>query len=202
MGEWGMGKREWLLRVLPFPFPFSLFPENLEPMLILKLLQQLIKALNSDGTPGQVAAGMALGAALGLTPLMNLHNLVLLAAAMLLNVSLPGFFLGWVLFVPLGFALDPAFDALGRALLLAPALKPMWTVWYNTPVVPLTNFNNTIVLGSFVAWLGALLPLYLLLRWAVARYRAQVYARLQRSKFFKAVTASKLFNLYRLFRPA
>ncbi len=30
-------------------------------MLLLKLLQQLIKALNSEGTPGQVAAGIALG---------------------------------------------------------------------------------------------------------------------------------------------
>jgi len=172
-------------------------------MLLLKLLQQLIKTLNSDGRPGQVAAGMALGAALGLTPLVNLHNLVILAAAMLLNVSMPGFLLGWALFVPLGFALDPAFDALGRTLLLGmPALKPMWTAWYNTPVLPLTNFSNTIVLGSFVAWLVAFVPLLFGLRWAVTRYRVQVYARLKRSKVFQAVTASKLYNVYRLFRPS
>jgi uncharacterized protein (DUF2062 family) len=39
------------------------------PMLaLLKLIQSIIKTLHSDGTPGQVAAGMALGAALGLTP--------------------------------------------------------------------------------------------------------------------------------------
>jgi len=52
-------------------------------MLPLKLLQQLVRTLNSDGTPGQVAAGIALGAAFGLTPL------------------------------PAGFALDPLFDAIG-----------------------------------------------------------------------------------------
>jgi uncharacterized protein (TIGR03546 family) len=171
-------------------------------MLLLKLLQQLIKTLNSDGTPGQVAAGMALGAALGLTPLVNLHNLAIAGLAMVLNVSMPGFFLGWAVFVPFGFALDPAFDALGRVLLLGtPALRPMWTAWYNTPVVPLTNFSNTIVLGSFVAWLGAFIPLYFALRWAVTRYRSTIYERLKKTRVFKALEASKLYNLYRLFQP-
>ena len=46
-------------------------------MLLLKLLQSLVKALHSDGTPGQLAAGLALGSILGLTPLLNLHNLSL-----------------------------------------------------------------------------------------------------------------------------
>jgi len=46
-------------------------------MLFLKFIQQLIGTLNSDGTPRQVAAGIALGAVFGLTPLINLHNLLL-----------------------------------------------------------------------------------------------------------------------------
>ena len=45
-------------------------------MLLLKLIQSLIKALHSEGTPGQLAAGLALGSILGLTPLWNLHNAV------------------------------------------------------------------------------------------------------------------------------
>lgn len=57
---------------------------------LLKLIQSLIKTLHSDGTPGQVAAGLALGAALGLTPLMNVHELVIFAAIVLLNVSFGG----------------------------------------------------------------------------------------------------------------
>ena len=171
-------------------------------MLLLKLLQQLIKALNSDGTPGQVAAGMALGAALGLTPLDSLHNLVIVGVAMVSNVSMPGFFLGWALFVPFGFVFDPAFDALGRTLLVGtPALRPLWTAGYNTPVLPLTNFNNTIVLGSFVAWLVAFVPLYFLLRWAVAKYRATIFERIRGSRVFKAIAASKIYNVYRMFRP-
>jgi len=170
---------------------------------LVKLIQQLVKTLNSEGTPGQVAAGLALGSALGLTPLMNLHNLVILAAAMVLNVSFPGAMLGWALAIPLGFALDPVFDAVGRTLLLGtPALVPVWTRLANTPVVPLTNFNNTIVLGSFVCWAVAALPVYVLGRWGVVRYRATLYPRLVKTKAFRALNASKLYNIYKMLRPS
>jgi uncharacterized protein (TIGR03546 family) len=170
-------------------------------MLLLKLLQQLVKTLNSQGTPGQVAAGLAIGAALGLTPLVNVHNLVVFLLALILNVSLGGFFLGWSLFVPVGFALDPLFDTVGHALLSSPGLQGLWTALANTPGVPLTNFNNTIVLGSVVVWIVAWLPVFFLARWLVATYRATVFERLKRTKVFKAVTASKLYNLYRVFQP-
>src|SRR3989442_4709727 len=104
-------------------------------MLFLKLLQSIVKALNSEGTPRQVAAGIALGAALGLTPIASLHNLVIVLVAMLLNVSVAGFTMGWTVFVPVGFLLDPLFDAMGQALLGAPALRNLWTTMYNMPVV-------------------------------------------------------------------
>jgi uncharacterized protein (TIGR03546 family) len=171
-------------------------------MLILKLLQSIVKALHSEGTPGQVAAGLALGSILGLTPLLGLHSAVVFAAIVLLNVSFPAGMLGWALFLPVGFLLDPVFDAVGRRLLLdAPALVPLWTALYNMPVAPLTKFNNTVVLGSLVVALGLFAPVFFAGRWAVARYRATVAARLRRSALYKAVTASKLYNFYRLFRP-
>jgi uncharacterized protein (TIGR03546 family) len=168
---------------------------------LLKLLQSLVKTLHSEGTPGQVAAGMALGAALGLTPLVNVHNLLIVALIFVLNVSVGGAMLGWALFLPLGFALDPLFDRLGRQLLLeTPALTPMWTAWFNTPVLPYTNFNNTIVLGSFVAWLGLSLPIFFAARFGVARYRATLGERVRRSRFYNAITASKAYNVYTWFR--
>ena len=166
-------------------------------MLLLKLIQQLIKALNSEGTPGQVAAGIALGSVFGLTPLLNLHNLVLFGCALILNVSLAGVFLGWTVFIPVGFALDPLFDAVGSKLLLAPGLRGLWTALYNAPVVPFTNFNNTVVLGSFVCWVVLFLPVFFLARWAVARYREHVYAQLRKLRFFQAVTASGWYTTYK-----
>src|SRR5262245_51738031 len=120
---------------------------------ILKLLQSLVKTLHSDGTPGQIAAGIALGAALGLTPIANAHNLVVVLLLMVLNVSFASGMLAWAVFVPIGFMFDPLFHKLGRMLLVDPSLRPMWTAMDNVPGLALTNFNNTVVLGSFVAWL-------------------------------------------------
>jgi uncharacterized protein (TIGR03546 family) len=168
---------------------------------LLKLLQSLIKALHSEGTPAQVAAGVALGSALGLTPLMNVHNLVIFALLVILNVSFGGGMLGWALFVPVGFVLDPIFHRIGSALLQARNLRPTWESLSNTPLLPYTNFNNTVVLGSVAAWLVLLLPIFFLSRYGVARYRATIGERVRQSKFYQAVTASRVYNLYRLFRP-
>ena len=170
-------------------------------MIFLKLLQSLISTLNSEGTPRQIAAGLALGAAFGLTPLVNVHNLVVLVLAMVLNVSIGGVLLGWTLFVPVGFALDPVFDRVGSALLGAPGLQSLWTSLYNTPGVPLTNFNNTVVLGSVVGWLVLWLPIFYLARFLVIRYRATIYERLKTTRAFKAITASKAYTYYQMLWP-
>lgn len=169
---------------------------------LLKTLQSLIKELHSDGTPMQIALGAALGAALGLTPIANVHNAVVLALLLILNVSFGAGMLAWGLFVPLGFILDPLFDRIGHKLLMeTPALTPMWTSWFNAPLVPYTNFNNTVVLGSVVGWLVLFVPIALLVRFLVVRYRATYGERVRRSRFYKAVTASQAYNVYRWFTP-
>lgn len=168
---------------------------------ILKLIQSMFKALHSEGTPRQVAAGIALGACIGLTPLLNLHNLLIFSLIVMLNVSFGGGMLGIALFTPLGFILDPLFHRLGLALLDAPGLRAMWTGWFNTPLVPFTNFNNSVVLGSLVAWLLLVLPIYLLARLGIARYRETIGERLSQSRMFQVIKASRLYNMYRWFDP-
>jgi len=168
---------------------------------LLKLIQSLFGALHSEGTPGQLAAGIVLGSFLGLTPLMNIHNAVVFAALVLLNVSFAGGMLAWAIFLPIGFLLDPLFDWIGYSLLLAPSLRAMWTSLYNMPIMPLTNFNNTVVLGSLVFALLSAIPLFIATRWAVARYRETVGARVRQSRLYKALMASKMYNVYRMFRP-
>lgn len=168
---------------------------------LIKLIQSLVGALHSEGTPGQLALGIALGSILGLTPLVNIHNAIVFAAIVLLNVSFAGGMLGWALFAPIGFLLDPLFDWIGHSLLLAPSLRGLWTSLYNMPVVPLTNFNNTVVLGSLVFSLVLLVPLFFGTRWAVTRYRATIGERVRQSKFYRAVMASKVYNVYKMFQP-
>lgn len=168
---------------------------------ILKLLQSLFQTLHSEGTPGQVAAGIMLGAGIGLSPLLSAHNLLLFAAIVLLNVSFGGGMLGTALFTPLGFLLDPLFDNVGLALLEASALQGLWTDWYNIPLLPYSNFNNSVTLGSVVVWVVLTVPLYFVGKRLIAHYRATYGARVLNSKFMKALKASKAYNLYSWFVP-
>jgi uncharacterized protein (TIGR03546 family) len=167
-----------------------------------KLFQSLVKTLHSDGSPAQIALGIALGAALGLTPLVNAHNLIVLLLLMALNVSFGAGLLGWALFVPIGFALDPVFDRVGRTLLLdTPSLTPLWTSWFNTPGIPYTNFNNSVVLGSLVSWLVLFLPVFALSYWLVGLYRRTLGEKVKGTRFYQALAASKAYNFYRMFQP-
>src|SRR5437762_8136757 len=159
---------------------------------LIKLMQSLIGALHSEGTPGQLAAGIALGSFLGLTPLVNIHNAVIFAALVLLNVSFSGGMLGWALFIPFGFLLDPLFDWIGHTLLFTPSLTPFFTSLYNMRIVPLTNFNNTFVFGSFVFAFVLPVRLYFAARLGVTRYRATIVARVRRSRFYQRVMVSKV----------
>ena len=169
---------------------------------LLKLLQSLVKTLNSDGSPTQIGLGVALGAALGLTPIANAHNVLVLLLLAVLNVSFGAGMLAWAIFVPVGFIFDPLFDRVGHWLLIdAVSLRPLWTTWDNTPVLALTNFNNTVVLGSVVVWLVLFVPLCLASRYAIVRYRATLGERVRQSHFYKVLSASQLYNVYRWFRP-
>ena len=169
---------------------------------LLKLVRSLFNTLHSDGSPGQIAAGVALGAALGLTPIVNVHNVLVFLLLAVLNVSFAAGLLAWGVFVPVGFLLDPVFDRIGHWLLVdTQSLRPLWTAWDNVPGLALTNFNNTVVLGSVVAWLLLFLPIYFLARFGVLRYRATIGARVRQSRFYKALQASQIYNVYTWFRP-
>jgi uncharacterized protein (TIGR03546 family) len=170
---------------------------------LVKFIQSLVKALNSEGTPGQVAAGIAIGSCLGLTPLFSLHNLLVVAAILFFRVSVPGATLGWLIFAPAGFALDPVFDAIGRALLIeSSGLSGLWAAAYNAPVIALANPTNTIVVGSVVGWAVLAVPIFFLARSGVGWYRRTIYERYKDAKFFRALRASKIYNIYQMFRPS
>lgn len=169
---------------------------------LLKLFRSLIKTLHSDGSPSQLSYGIALGAALGITPIANVHNAIVLLLLAVLNVSFAAGMLGWAVFVPIGFMLDPLFDRIGNWLLVDVAsLRPLWTAWENTPGLALTNFNNTIVLGSVVFWLVMFIPIYLATRYGVVKYRATLMQRIMSSRYYKLLETTQLYSVYRWFQP-
>lgn len=162
----------------------------------LKLLKNLLQALHGGKDPRHLAAGFALGAALGLVPKGNLFAAVFFLLFFLFNVDKGVALVSAALFTGVGYALDPLAHGIGLALLRAGALHGLWTALYDLPIVPLTRFNNTVVLGN--AALGALLyaPLYFAFLKAVSLYDAHLRAHVEKLPLIKALKGMTWYAAY------
>ncbi|HYH02746.1 MAG TPA: TIGR03546 family protein [Bacillota bacterium] len=166
-------------------------------MLWFKFLSKLIKILHSGEDPRQVAAGFALGAIIGLTPILTLHNLAIFILILLLNVSISAAFFGILVFSAFAYLLDTQFHVLGSYILTQiPALQPFWTQLYNMPIAPLTRFYNTVVMGSFVSALIALIPIYFATKHFILLYRTHLAQRVNNLKIVQIIKGSNLVQFY------
>jgi len=162
----------------------------------MDLISSLLRTLNSNADPRQVAMGMALGMVAGLTPLWSLHNLLVLLLLSILRINLAGLLLSLGLFSAIAYLLDPLFHQLGLWVLQQPALNGVWTEMYNNAFWRLTRFNNTIVLGSLISALLLFYPLYRLFALAIVRYRSHVMVYVEKWRVGKLVKI--LFGIQRL----
>lgn len=169
-------------------------------LLIFKFLASILKVLNSEEAPQQLAAGFAFGAWIGLMPIGLVATLFGLFA-FLINVNLGILTVALGVFKLIAFLIDPVANHIGFALLTKiPSLHPFWTELYNLPIVPYTRFNNTIMLGSFVIGFFLLVPNYFLGRWLVALYRSRVRDRMDKWKITQFVKASSFYKYYVTFQ--
>ncbi len=76
---------------------------------MIKLLAKLLRVLNSETDPGQISLGLCFAMIAGLTPLLSLHNLVVLLLVCILRVNLSAFLLGLAVFTGIAYLLDPLF---------------------------------------------------------------------------------------------
>ena len=169
-------------------------------MLTLKFLLKFIQLLNKDATPQALAGGMAMGSIIGITPKGSLHNLVILLIILMIRVNFSAALLAMAVFALFSYLLDPLFNKIGYILLTNPGLQSLWTTLYNTPVVPWTNFNNTLTLGSLVFALAMFVPLYFFLIWGVKKYRERVLVAVQKWKIVQVLKTSKLYSLYQTYK--
>jgi uncharacterized protein (TIGR03546 family) len=162
----------------------------------MRLLAKFLKVLNSNAEPLEISLGFCLAMIAGLTPLMSLHNLVVLFAILILRVNLSAFLLGLGLFSGIAYALDPLFHRIGLAVLTAPSLVNLWTSLYNSTLWRLEHFNNSIVMGSLLTALALFVPFVLLCNMLVRRYRAHVLQWVMKSRFMQMMSASSFYRLY------
>lgn len=162
----------------------------------LRLLKDLAAALHGGSDPRQLAAGFALGAALGLVPKGNLFAVIFLLLFFALRLNKGLALLAAAFFTPIGYAVDGPAHKIGLALLNASALRGLWTSLYDLPIVPLTRFNNTVVLGNLVLGLALFVPLYFAFLRFAAWYNTNLAARVERLKVVQWLKGLRLVQLY------
>jgi uncharacterized protein (TIGR03546 family) len=164
--------------------------------LLLKQLFGMLKLLNSETGQNQIAAGIAAGFILGMTPAFSLQTLLVFLCLFVFRIQMGAAFLAAFFFSFAGWLLDPVFHSVGSTVLTMDSLEPIFTTLYNMPIVPLTRFNNSIVMGSAVVTIILSPFVFFLSRSLIMKYRATVVARFRQTKFWKAMQATSLYKWY------
>lgn len=164
--------------------------------LLLKQLFAFFKMLNSETGTNQLASGLALGLVIGFSPFMSLQTFLVLLICIFFRVQMGAAFLAAFFFKFIAFLLDPATDLIGRKVLEIEALRPLFVDLYNMPIVPLTRFNNSIVMGSGILGFLLAIPAFFVFRKLVTQYRVQVVARYKSTKAWKAFAATSIYKWY------
>ena len=164
--------------------------------LILKQIFQFIKLLNSDTATNQIAAGIAMGFILGMTPAFSLQTIAVFVLIFIFRIQMGAAFLSAFFFKFVAFLFDPIFDSIGASVLNIEGLKPLYTQLYNMPIIPFTRFNNSIVMGSGVLSILLLPIVFVLSKILINKYRVQVVEKFKKTKFWKAVKATSLYKWY------
>lgn len=166
-------------------------------MPILQIIAKLIKILRSEASPNQIAWGFVMGMIIGLTPFWTVHNILLIILIAILKVNIGMAMFSFALFAGLAYLLDPVFHSFGYYLLVDVAsLRSLWTTLYHMPVIALSRYNNTVVMGSLAFSLLLIVPMFPFARYFVVFYRKNIDPHLQKLKFMQLIKGSKIYQLY------
>jgi uncharacterized protein (TIGR03546 family) len=155
--------------------------------MIVAWIASLIGSLNANRKPFEVAGGMACALLLALVPAGNLLWLALFILTLFLKINLAVMLLFLALFSLLAPLADPLFHRLGMLVLTQPGLYDFFTELYNTPLLPFTRFNDSVVMGSFLAGVLLFIPALILFRFLVIKYRRSWQPKLAESKIVKSI---------------
>jgi uncharacterized protein (TIGR03546 family) len=155
--------------------------------MFVKWIATLIVAINANNRAGEVAAGVSFALLLALIPTGNLLWFFLFVVTFLLKINLGGELLFLALFKLLVPLTDALLHRLGLFILSQPLLAGIFGTAYNLPVLPLSRFNNTIVMGGLIAGLVLWIPVFLLFRQLVILYRRTLRDKIAGSRLLKAL---------------
>ncbi|HUI65363.1 MAG TPA: TIGR03546 family protein [Bacteroidota bacterium] len=170
-------------------------------MFWFKFIRDFINILRAGQTPQQIAGGFALGSILGLSPMLTLQGAFVWLILLALDVNFSAAGVAMTICSLVAYLFDPLFHWMGYQILVnIGPLHGLWTWMYNAPIAPLTRFNNTVVMGSFICAIILFIPVYSGMKSFVVAYRTHIHSRLEKWKIYRALDRSKLLDWYRKIR--
>lgn len=126
----------------------------------IKLLSSLRKAIAGRKYPSQLAWGLALGLLIGLIPHGNLLAVVLVFGVLMLRVNHAMVALTAIGVTMVAPRLDPISDELAQWFFSQNGVSEFMAQAWDYPLIPWTDLNNTVVMGSFLIGLASLVPTF------------------------------------------
>ncbi len=163
---------------------------------MLTSIIKLLKALNSEQSPGQLAIAISLAAILGLTPLYSLHNVLVIFIALSFRVNLSVLLISYPIFALLGYLFSNVFDSIGISLLQNSNLLDIWQGFFNTLIGRWSNFYYSGVIGSLTASIIVAILLYPLSKIIINLYREKFLVKIEKYQIVKVLKASSFWKLY------
>lgn len=163
---------------------------------MLTLLAKLLKALNSEDSPAQIALAFSLALIVALTPLFSWHNLLVLLLVLVVRVNISGFLLALAVFSAVAWFIDPYSIVLGEKLLTEPSLQALWTDLYQNEFWRISGYNHTLVLGGLVVALVAFIPVFVLSLVLVKQYRVRLMVWVEKLWITKLIKGSRFYQIY------
>lgn len=160
----------------------------------LTILRHFVIGLLKENEPYQIGLGIAFGFVIGIIPKNNLTAQLIFIIMMVTKANIPFAILTIFLFSSLSFIFDKITDPVGYFILTQNSLSDFFTKLYNMPIIPWTDFNNTIVLGGVVLGVLFFWPVYILGNRFGVFYSERFRDKIKNSKIVKLLKLSWLFE--------
>lgn len=161
---------------------------------MISFIAKLIVTLNSNSRPGELASGIAFGFWLALIPGGSLLWTALFIIAFFLKHNIAALLFSLGIFKLFIFIFDPLLDRLGLFVLELPPLQSFFTMLNNVPLVPYTQFNNTIVMGGFLLGILLWVPVFIVFLLLIKVYRKKAAPRIAESRLIKGLKKVPLIS--------
>lgn len=157
---------------------------------------QAIDFFIGDIKPHEIALGLVVGITLACFPPFTLQWFGLVIALLLIRLNTFAAILGYFAVIPLVSQADRIFHKVGFFVLSLPGAHDFFAYLQNAYVIPYTQFNNTVVMGSFLL-AGLWIPVfYLSVKTFFERYQERILNHIDNSGVWSRILRIRFLQSY------